>query len=237
MNIYENFHKKFTGSNENTFKTCEECGGACEYNKIGTLLPGEREYIAKKMSLNVSDFKARYLDILKMSDGTLINVLKLGKLCPFLNEKSKECECKNFKPIFCKIYPVIFSLDAGKINFKIDHWCKLSRKKTCRIYFETAIPLLSNLPIPVQWFKHVVTYDNLCFDYEQLKKYRYKKNRNAVFLLEEIISLQKTDIDTSGLCVDLCEKIEKQSFKLKTQSNLFCINREETIPGEIQVLD
>lgn len=70
--------------------------------------------MAEKMGISVSDFKIRYLDILKMDDGTLIHVLKLGKLCPFLNEENEECECRDFKPIFCKIYPIIFTLEDEK---------------------------------------------------------------------------------------------------------------------------
>lgn len=213
LQMYENFHKMFTGSNENTFETCKECGGACEHNKIGTLLPGEEEYMAEKMGINVSDFKTRYLDLLKMDDGTLIRVLKLGKICPFLNE-DEVCECRDFKPIFCKIYPVVFTIEDKKINFRIDSWCRLSRKKTCRLYFETAIPLLSNLEIPVEWLRHVTSYDNLCFDYDKLERYRRGKNKYAVFSLEELLSLQKVEIETTSLCIDFSQKVEEPIFLL-----------------------
>lgn len=212
MQIYEDFHKMFIGSNQNTFNICRECGGACEHNKIGTLLPGEEEYMAEKMGINVSDFKIRYLDILKMDDGTIIHVLKLGKLCPFLNEENEGCECRDFKPVFCKIYPVIFTLEDEKINFTIDDWCKLSRKEACRNYFETAIPLLSSLAIPIEWLRHVVSYDNLCFDYQELKKLRNGKNRYAVFSLEELLSLQKAEIETASLCIDFVQGVEEPAF-------------------------
>jgi Fe-S-cluster containining protein len=212
MDVYENFHKMFSGCNQNTFNICRECGGECEHNKIGTLLPGEKEYMAKKMGINVLDFKVRYLDILKMDDETLINVLKLGKLCPFLNEETKECKCKNFKPIFCKIYPIIFTVDSGKIKFKMDHWCRLSRKKECRAYFETAIPLLLRLPVPIEWFIHVTTYDNLCFDYDRLKNYRNKKDKHSIFSLDEILSLQKAEIGTVNLCIDFSQRVKEQAF-------------------------
>jgi len=216
MQKYENLHKIFSGSNRNTFKICRECGGACEHNKIGTLLPGEEEYMAEKMGINVSEFKIRYLDVLNMDDGTLIHVLKLGKLCPFLSQESKECNCRDFKPIFCKIYPLVLTLENEKINFKIDNSCKLSRKKACRLYFETAIPLLSNLAIPVDWLRYVTSYDNLCFDYDQLKEYRRRKNKYAVFSLEELLSLQKAKIEPINLCVDFghgfVPKVEEPVF-------------------------
>lgn len=212
VQMYENFHRRFSGSNQNTFKICSECGGACEHNKIGTLLPGEEEYMAEKMGISVSDFKIRYLDVLKMDDGTLIHVLKLGKLCPFLNEETEECECRDFKPIFCKIYPVVFTIEDEKINFTIDSWCKLSRKKVCRSYFETAIPLLSGLAVSIEWLKHVISYDDLCFDYNQLEKCRRGKNKYAVFSLEELLSLQKTEIETARLCLDFSQKVEEPVF-------------------------
>ncbi len=216
MQMYENFHNIFSGSNQNTFKICSECGGACEHNKIGTLLPGEEEYMAEKMGMSISEFKIRYLDALKMDDGTLIYVLKLGKLCPFLNEENDECECRDFKPIFCKIYPLVFTLEKNKINFIIDNWCKLSRKKACRLYFETAIPLLSSLAIPIEWLRHVNSYDNLCFDYDQLKEYRRGKNKYAIFSLEEVLNLQKVKIQTTSLCVDFC-----QDFGQKIKDTVF----------------
>jgi uncharacterized protein len=207
MHIYESFHKMFSGANENTFKICKECEGACEYNKIGTLLPGEKEYMAKEMGISAYEFEVRYLDILKMDDGTRLYVLKLGKVCPFLNEETKECECRNFKPIFCKVYPVIFTAEARKINFTIDNWCKLSRRKAFRTYFEKAIPLLSSLPIPVEWFTYVASYDNFCFDYNQLEKYGSKK-KYEIFSLDEILSSEKTEIETASLCINFNEKAE-----------------------------
>jgi Fe-S-cluster containining protein len=77
MNIYENFHKMFSGGNQSTFDICKKCGGACERNKIGTLLPGEKEYMAKKMGISVSEFELKYLDILKMDDGTRIEAWRI----------------------------------------------------------------------------------------------------------------------------------------------------------------
>jgi uncharacterized protein len=231
MNMYENFHKIFSGSNQNTFNICRKCGGACEHNKIGTLLPGEKEYMAKKMGISVSEFKLRYLDILKMDDGTLVHVLKLGELCPFLNKETEVCGCRDFKPVICKIYPVVFAVENGKVNFTIDNWCQLSKKKACRNYFNSAIPLLSRLPIPIEWFNHVVSYDDLYFDYDQLRKCRKGKNQYAVFTLEELLSLQGDHLEaykeayeaeaskveiykikTAGPDIDFCQEIEELTF-------------------------
>lgn len=201
----------FSGSNQNTFNICRECGGACEHNKIGTLLPGEEEYMAEKMGISVSDLKIRYLDMLKMDDGTQIQVLKLGRLCPFLNE-DEVCKCGDFKPIFCKIYPVILTIENEKINYIIDDWCNLSKKEACRLYFETAIPLLSNLAIPIEWLRHVISYDNLCFDYDELERCRRGKNKYAIFSLDELLSLQKAELETPRLCIDFVQKAEELIF-------------------------
>jgi len=215
MHMYENFHKIFSGSNPNTFEICRKCGGACEHNKIGTLLPGEKEYMAKKMGISISEFKLRYLDILKMDDGTLVHVLKLGELCPFLNKETEACDCSDFKPIICKIYPVVFTVDAGKVNFTIDNWCQLSRKKVCRNYFESAIPLLSHLPIPVEWFNHVVSYDDLYFDYEQLRECRKGKGQYAVFTLEELLSLQRDWVEVYKVEASKVETSKVEASKVE----------------------
>jgi Fe-S-cluster containining protein len=212
MHIFERFHKMFNGVNENTFNTCRKCGGACEHNKIGTLLPGEKEYMATKMGISISEFESHYLDILKMDDGTLLYLLKLGKLCPFLNKASKVCECRNFKPIFCKVYPVVFTIEAGKINFTIDNWCKLSQKETFRIYFESSIPLLLSIPIPFEWFMLAVSYDNLNFDYDKIQKYRNEKCSFGTFSLEELLSFKKTEVNTPSFYIDFDLEIKESAF-------------------------
>lgn len=214
MHMYENFHQIFSGSNPNTFEICRKCGGACEHNKIGTLLPGEKEYMAKKMGISISEFKQRYLDILKMDDGTLVDVLKLGELCPFLNKETEACDCSDFKPIICKIYPVVFTVDTGKVNFIIDNWCQLSRKKVCRKYFESAIPLLSQFPVPVEWFNNVVNYDDLYFDYEQLRECRKGKDQYAVFTLEELLSLQRDCVEVYKVEVNKVEPYKTEASKV-----------------------
>jgi len=210
--MFENFHNIFSGSTEKTFNICKECGGACEHNKIGTLLPGEKDYMASELGISVSKFKARYLDIVEMDDGTRIDVLKLGKLCPFLNKETYECECREFKPILCKIYPVVFKVEDEGVNFIVDSWCHLSEKEECRSYFETAIPLFSDLPVPAEWFSYVASYDDLCFDYDQLKKHRRGKKPCEVFSLQELLDLQIDDSETERL--HIYSKTETEEFMI-----------------------
>ncbi len=149
----------------------------------------------------------------------------------FLNKETEACECRDFKPIICKIYPVVFTVEAGKVNFTIDNWCQLSRKKICRNYFESAIPLLSRLPIPIEWFRHVVSYDDLYFNYDKLKESRKGKNKCAVFTLKELLSFQRKvapyeleayrteankveiyKIETASPGIDFCQEIEEPTF-------------------------
>lgn len=226
MDMYENFHKKFSGSNQNTFNVCSECGGACEHNKIGTLLPGEKEYMAKKMGISVSEFKLRYLDVLKMDDGTIIHVLKLGEICPFLNRETEVCECRDFKPLICKIYPVIFTVDKGKVSFTLDNWCQLSKKEVCRNYFKSSIPLLSRLPIPFEWFKHVVSYDDLCFDYEQIRESRKGKNQYAIFTLRELLSFQIDQVAGYKIDAYRIETNRVEMYEIKVTPSVFDFCRE-----------
>ncbi|AKB72822.1 YkgJ family cysteine cluster protein [Methanosarcina mazei] len=229
MNIYEKFHRTFSGSNQNTFNVCNKCGGACEHNKIGTLLPGEKEYMAKKMGMSLSEFKLKYLDVLEMDDGTLIHVLKLGELCPFLNTETELCECRDFKPVICKIYPVVFTVESGKVKFSIDDWCQLSRKKVCRNYFESVIPLLYRLPVPVEWFRHVVSYDDLYFDYDQLRESRKGKSRYAVFTLKELLNFQKEELACHEIETYEPETGRMELYEIKaTSPNIdFCSEIEE----------
>jgi len=156
-----------------------------------------------------------------MGVGTLIHVLKLGELCPFLNRKTEVCECRDFKPLICKIYPVIFTVEAGKVNFTLDDWCQLSRKEVCRNYFKSAIPLFSRLPIPVEWFRHVVSYDDLCFDYDQLRESRKGKSQYAVFTLRELLSFQREEVPPYEIEAYRAETSKVEMYVIKAPSLVF----------------
>ena len=69
--------------------------------------------------------------------------------------------------------------------------------------------------ISTQW-EHVTSYDNLCFNYDKLKEYRRGKNKYAIFSLEELLNLQKDDIETTSLCVDF-----GQDFGQKVEDPVF----------------
>src|SRR5688572_26956483 len=97
------FHQEFKGD---TWDICERCGGKCEINKIGSLMPGEAEYIAGTLSCSVEDFRTMYLDGIVTPHGT-VDVLKLKPGCPFLSPDFR-CTIKDVKVVLCDVYPVVF---------------------------------------------------------------------------------------------------------------------------------
>lgn len=157
-------------------------------------MPGEKEYMAGKLQLIVPEFADRYLDILEMSDGTQLDVLKFVDSCPFLNKRSFECECRPFKVILCEIYPVVFSVEESRVDFFIDDWCPLSDTlRFRRHYIDVGIPTIRELPIPLTWFKYVATYDHLSFDYESIRKNRHHLDRCEVFTIGKLLCFQRKD--------------------------------------------
>jgi len=173
MHHFVAFHAAFHGDTPATFGVCSKCGGACEQSKVGTLMPGEKEYIAQASGIDCDDFARRYLDVIEMGDGTTLDVLKMVDGCPFLTPETYECSCRGIKPIMCDIYPVVFAVESDTVRFFLDDWCPLSDLKKVRQYFaDVAIPLLRALPVPLDWYRLVETYDHLYFDYAAIERAR-----------------------------------------------------------------
>lgn len=172
---FEAFHANFKGDNEEIFTICQNCGGQCEYNKISTLLPGEKDYMAQRMGLAVEEFENLYLDSILIK-GKELEVLKLTPTCPFLDLHSFKCACREFKVVFCEIYPIIpFIDDNNLLRFTLDQNCPLFHNKKCYHHFrETGIPTLIDLAIPLDWYKLVISYDELSFNYSKLFALRNK---------------------------------------------------------------
>lgn len=190
------FHDSFRGDTPETFGVCAKCGGACEFNKIGTLMPGEREYMAAAAGLSVAEFSDRFLDILEMEDGLELDVLRLINGCPFLDRGTFECNCRAFKVVLCEIYPIGFEVRDGRVHFAIDDWCPLADTLRFRRHFlEQGVPAVSRLPVPVEWYRQVARYDELYFDYHVLEAYRTDRSRLQVFTLEELLSFQRAGVE------------------------------------------
>jgi Fe-S-cluster containining protein len=190
---FAEFHDSFLGDTLATFEVCDHCGGACEYNKVGTLMPGEREYMAEAAGLSVEEFSERYLDILVMDDGMELDVLRLINGCPFLDRVTYKCNCREYKVVLCEIYPVVFHVQEGDVHFSIDDWCPLSDTLPFRRYFqELGVSAIKRLQVPVEWYQHVARYDDLYFDYEALQASGRDPSKPHTFTLAELLRFQRT---------------------------------------------
>src|SRR5579875_2795660 len=108
---FQAFHAAFDGERSGIWQICAQCGGRCEWHKIGSLMPGEKEYIAAYLGLPVDEFADAYLDGIATPRGT-VDVLKLKLGCPFLDERY-HCLLadKKIKPVLCEVYPVVFEVE------------------------------------------------------------------------------------------------------------------------------
>lgn len=193
---FAEFHANFRGDTPQTFAVCAKCGGACEFNKIGTLMPGEREYMAGRAGLSVADFSEKFLDIIKMENGVELDVLRLINGCPFLDRGTFECNCREYKVVLCEIYPIGFHVEEGQVHFAIDNWCPLSDTLRYRRHFtEVGIPAVSRLPVPVEWYQHVARYDERHFDYHALEAYRRDRAKPQTFTIEELLRFQRAGLE------------------------------------------
>jgi len=193
---FAEFHATFRGDTPQTFAVCAKCGGACEFNKIGTLMPGEREYMAGRAGLSVVEFSEKFLDIIEMEDGMELDVLRLINGCPFLDRGTFACNCREYKVVLCEIYPIGFHVEDGRVHFSIDDWCPLSDTLRYRRHFiEAGIPAVAKLPVPVEWYQHVARYDDLHFDYHALEAYRRDRSKPQTFTLAELLRFQRSGLE------------------------------------------
>lgn len=191
--LFAEFHRSFRGDTADTFKVCAACGGACEFNKVGTLMPGEREYMADVAGLSVDEFSEKYLDFIRMESGRELDVLRLINGCPFLNRGSFKCDCREYKVILCEIYPLAFYVRQGIVHFELDDWCPIADTLRFRRHFlEVGVPAVQKLGAPVEWYECVARYDDLYFDYVALQAYRKDLNKPQTFTMEELLRFQRT---------------------------------------------
>lgn len=210
---FQAFHEAFNGEGNGIWGVCAQCGGRCEIHKIGTLMPGEKEFIASYLGLPVPQFEAKYLDRLVTPRG-IVDVLKLVNGCPFLSS-SYHCMLadKMLKPVLCEVYPVVFEVEASDnsaeanlaVKFLVDeidcplmhatfHWrgrnIQNPRWQQHRHYFETTgIELLSQVQAPASWYRAVAQYDSENFDYKALERIRQlPADQYATFTLDDLMS-------------------------------------------------
>lgn len=211
---FQAFHGAFDGEGNGMWEICAKCGGKCEHYKIGTLMPGEKEFIAAQLQLPVAELEHRYLDQLVTPRGT-VDVLKLVPGCPFLDQ-CFHCTLadSHVKPVLCEVYPVVFDVrQVGgsdeapelEVEFQVDEldcpllhrtyqWSKHTvqnpRWRTYRGYFaEQGIERLARVGAPAAWYWIVAQYDNENFDYHALARLRKRSaNQYDRFTLDELMA-------------------------------------------------
>jgi Fe-S-cluster containining protein len=208
------FHQSFNGEGNGMWNICAQCGGRCEQHKIGTLMPGEKEFIAAQLHLSVAALEAGYLDQLVTPRGT-VDVLKLKAGCAFL-DTCFHCTLADsqVKPVLCEAYPVVFEVEqiggtdaapelsvrffADEVDCPLMHlnyrWGKHTvlnpRWQEYRAYFEkTAVERLRRVEAPAAWYWIVAQYDTENFDYHALERLRKAPiNRYDSFTLDELMA-------------------------------------------------
>jgi uncharacterized protein len=170
-----------------------KCGGACEYTKIAGLLPGEERYIAEKLNLSLEEFIYSYLDGVKV-DEHIINIIRCSNPCPFL-KNDYSCAIKEFKPVLCLIYPIIFKPDGSGRKLELDYSCPLAQNREAERYFKnTGIKLASQLYVPGDWIEDIYKFDDFDYDYKKIVKERdMSLNRYKLYTLKNLLSYRKED--------------------------------------------
>jgi uncharacterized protein len=211
---FQAFHHSFNGEGDGIWDVCAQCGGRCEQHKIGTLMPGEKEYIAAQLGIPLAAFEAKYLDRLVTPRGS-VDVLKLMSGCPFL-DSCYHCTLADnlIKPVLCEVYPVVFEVDMVggtedapelEVHFSVDEIdCPLvhqtyewkGRKilnlqwQGYRKHFETVgIERLRQMDAAPAWYWIVAQYDYENFDYTALERKRnVPVNQYDTFTLDELMT-------------------------------------------------
>src|ERR1051326_8413619 len=194
---FQAFHQSFDGEDNGMWDICAQCGGRCEHYKIGTLMPGEKEYIAAQLGKSIATLEAEYLDRLVTPRGT-VDVLKLKVGCLFL-DTCFHCTLADHqvKPVLCEAYPAVFEVDQVggteaapelEVRFVVDeidcplmhltyswrnHRVQNPRWQEHRAYFKTtALDRLRQVGAPAAWYWIVAQYDTENFDYHALQRLR-----------------------------------------------------------------
>lgn len=180
------FHKDFNGEG-NWWGTCCQCGGKCEQHAIGSLMPGEKEFIAGWLKIPLAEFENTYLDKIVTPLGD-IDVLKMSTRCGFLDSNFR-CGIKPVKVVLCDVYPIAFDVVRSRVDFFLDPECPLSEVPAAIEYFNNVgIPALKKLNAPVEWYRAVALYDRFSYDYEKIQGKRQNVNKYEPFTLEQILA-------------------------------------------------
>lgn len=185
------FHREFQ---VDTWDVCARCGGKCEISRIGSLMPGEAEYLAACLGCDVTDFRDSYLDGIETPYG-VVDVLKLKPGCPFLSP-TFTCTLAGVKVVLCDVYPVSFDVSDDRLRFFLDRWCPMVRHvpELARQFEEKGIAALRRLNAPVDWYRAVALYDELCVDYQKLFDMRADNLGYAILTLAQVQQSAEEDV-------------------------------------------
>lgn len=184
------YHNSFHGD---TYDACARCKGKCEQYKISTLIPGEKEYMARVLGLPLQELENKYLDRLDTGCG-FVEVLKMknGHGCPFLDAEF-HCTAMPAKPVLCDMYPVVFEVEGARVKFSIDqhdcpmvHWPEYA---ACVQNFAiNGIKAVRKLRAPVRWWRMVELYDQFDFDYAAIEKTLRGSTNYETYWLEDVLA-------------------------------------------------
>jgi Fe-S-cluster containining protein len=184
----QHYHKSFRG---NTYDACFRCGGKCEKYKISSLMPGEKEFMAETLSLELNELENKYLSLINTPYGK-IDVLKMKNNCNFLDEEFR-CTAIPAKPVLCDTYPIVFSISKGSVQFIIDrhdcpmvHWPEYAQ--AVEEFRTRGIAALRKIRVPLSWWKQVALFDEFDFDYVRIERELTRHAGYEEFCLEELLA-------------------------------------------------
>lgn len=170
---FESVHKNFDGM---MLDLCVECKGSCEKNEITMFMPGEIDFVAKKLNMGLQEVADKFCNIIKFK-GHDIYMLKAG-VCPFLNKEYRcELEDPNCKPIRCLLYPTLIGLVDNNVEIFVDYKCCPMAGRISDDFKKKSFEAYQNIKndIPMWWLEFVSMYDDSVYDYSKLEKLRDKK--------------------------------------------------------------
>jgi len=201
----EHYHKSFRG---NTYDACLRCGGKCEKYKISSLMPGEKEFMARTLKLGMNELENTYLSLINTPYGK-IDVLKMKDNCNFLDGEFR-CTAIPAKPVLCDTYPIVFSISKGRVKFTVDrhdcpmvHWPEYAQ--AIEDFRTKGIAALRKIRVPLSWWKQVALFDEFDFDYVGIERELARHAGYEEFYLEELLAYA---------CNGYEEKARKRGMKL-----------------------
>jgi uncharacterized protein len=210
------YHDNFEGD---TYDACFHCGGKCEKYKIATLMPGEKEYMSKKLGIPIPVLEEKYLSSINTPSGT-VDVLKMKDGCNFLDDQYR-CTAIPAKPVNCDSYPIVFYLTKRTVKFEIDkhdcpmvHWREYD--KAVEAFATKGIDIIKKLKVPFSWWKMVVLFDEFDVDYISIDKHLSKTGGYEEFYLEKILGYACNGYEKKARTRGLMLMIERFRKLLKT---------------------